>query len=400
MITIEERHSCSGCFACMEICPRSCITMIPDQEGFTYPHVEESRCTGCDLCVAICPIRNPDSRPHEPVGYACFHTEPPIRLASSSGGLFTAFAEVVLSQSGVVCGAGFAADLSIRHEFVEEISDLDRIRRSKYVQSSLETVFPAIASRLEEGRFVLFSGTPCQNAGLRAYLGGDHDNLLCIDLLCHGVPSPAVWKSYLHLREKQARSKVAKVSFRDKTSGWRTYSVTLTFEQGHSESHVHTDDPFMRLFISNTILRPSCHSCSFKDLSTRTSDISLGDLWGGKDVFEEEVKDLGTSLVILHTEKGNRFFSMIQDQISTSPIDLHRAITYNLAARMSFPENLNRERFFKDFVSADHEATVFRKYASRSSWRYLIGLAHLGIRMLPQYLRKTPVHEQRKKVQP
>jgi len=387
MIHIHQKQMCDGCFACKEVCPRSCITMVPDSEGFLYPIVDSAACIECGACESVCPILNPTSTTHSIDGFACVHHDTAVRLDSSSGGVFTSLAQGVLARSGVVYGASFNNEWRVVHEAVEYPAELDRLRGSKYTQSSLETILPAVESDLKAGKQVLFTGTPCQVAGLKAFLGRDYDNLLCADLICHGVPSPAVWQTYVRMREHKANSKVVKISFRDKRTGWRTYSTSMEFTDGHTERQPHGSDPYMRLFLSNTILRPSCHACAFKNLEQRASDITLADLWGARRVLHRKDDDTGISLVIVHTEKGRSLLESVFKEVSSTSVDIGGAVVYNPAARGSSPSNVNRTAFFKDFTALEFPK-VLRRYASLRSLRYYHGLMALVLKSIGQYVQR------------
>lgn len=203
MIQLDKKQTCTGCHACAAKCPKQCIKMISDTEGFWYPQIDEEECINCGLCERVCPIITPIKfeDPFSPMAYACYNRDEKVRLASSSGGIFTLIAEAVLKQGGVVFGAGFDEDFNVCHQCVERVEDLDKLRMSKYVQSKIGETYREAENFLKENRLVLFTGTPCQIGGLKAYLGKSYDNLITQDIICHGVPSPMVWEDYLAFRK-------------------------------------------------------------------------------------------------------------------------------------------------------------------------------------------------------
>ena len=278
MITISDKKQCCGCSACSQICPAKCITMSADSEGFFYPQVDKAECTGCGLCESVCPILNGNRITSEQTVYAAY-TEDEIRMSSSSGGIFPLLADTVLAEGGVVFGAAFTRELSVQHIMVSSPDQLKKLQGSKYLQSDINGTYAEVKRQLAEGRRVLFSGTGCQIAGLKKYLGNDPDMLLTVDVICHGVPSENVWRTYLEWLEKENGAAVEKVTLRDKKTGWKTYSVSVEFGNGNKYDQIHKKDLYMQTFLKDICLRPSCYDCRFKPLSSQ-ADITLGDCWG------------------------------------------------------------------------------------------------------------------------
>lgn len=284
MINIVDKSLCSGCHACMSVCPKFAITMQKDNEGFLYPIVDENKCIGCDLCDKSCQVLNPITNENEPiVAYACNNLNDAVRMQSSSGGIFSLIAEWIISQNGVVFGAGFDDELNVVHMAVDNTNDLSKLRGSKYVQSVIGDSYIQTKELLDAGIKVLFSGTPCQIDGLLHFLRKDYDNLYTLDIVCHGVPSPKVWKKYLEYQEILNGSSLSKTklpTFRSKEDGWIRFRSALFFENGNSYSMTHEKDLYMKAFLKNVSLRNSCFSCYSKSIN-RNSDITLADLWGG-----------------------------------------------------------------------------------------------------------------------
>lgn len=309
MIENTEKRKCCGCSACVQACPKQCIEMKADDEGFLYPKVHEGDCINCGLCVRVCPIVKSNEKVgannDEVQAYSAYFNDEAIRLSSSSGGLFSAIAQHIIRENGVVFGAAFDDDFMVHHIAVDTMEGLAKLRGSKYTQSRIENTYQEAKQYLESGRPVLYSGTACQIAGLKSYLKKDYEQLLTIDVLCHGVPSPKVWEIYINEQGETHESKITKICFRDKSTGWKGYSVKLNFENGTEYSQVFNQDAFMRLFLSNVCLRPSCHDCLFKGFP-RVSDITLGDCWGVEKHFPEMDDNKGTSVVIVNSQKGEK----------------------------------------------------------------------------------------------
>jgi len=302
---------------------------------------------------------------NEPLAYACRSIDQSVRLASSSGGLFTLIAEQIISNCGVVFGASFNKDFAVMHSYVETMERLEALRGSKYVQSKIDVSYKLTKEFLEHGKQVLFSGTPCQIAGLKSYLQQDYDNLFCVDIICHGVPSPKVWQKYVAYRENCSGALTQRISFRRKDRGWKRYSVSFSCENDTEYLQTHDKDLYMRAFLRDVCLRPSCYACSFKTLN-RQSDITLADFWGIQNVLPEMDDDLGTSLVLLNSSSGKKMFEDIKNRISYKEVDLNQAITYNPAAVKSAMQNPKRRSFFNELERLPFNKLV-NKYCSDSA---------------------------------
>lgn len=347
MINITDVSKCSGCHSCVAVCPKNCIDMIVDSEGFLYPKVNSSLCINCGLCEKACPIINSFDRNDNPSAFAAVNKNDKIRLRSSSGGIFTLLAENVLEKGGVVFGAAFADDFKeVVHIAVTDKEHLYKLRGSKYLQSKIGDTYKQAQDYLNKGVCVYFSGTPCQIAGLYSYLGKEYQNLYTQDLICHGVPSPLVWKRYLELREQGARSRASNVFFRQKNNSWKNYDLCIEFENGTKYEKCGSQDIFMRGFLSNLYLRPSCYVCGFKSVN-RCADITLADFWGVQNILPKIDDDKGTSLVIVHSQKGMGLLKQIQSDIVIEETDLDLAVKHNPSMIYSSNLNYKREKFFK-----------------------------------------------------
>ena len=228
-ITCVPHNSCTGCSACASICPESCIVMLPDVEGFLHPQIDAEKCSNCGLCLRTCPVLKAID-PREPLAvYAAVNKDDAVRERSSSGGVFWELGKMVIEEGGVVCGAGWSEDLRVIHKVVDDLEGLKDLQGSKYVQSEIGETYKLVQTHLISGRQVLFSGTPCQVAGLRSFLGKEYDNLICVDLICHAVPSPSVFKQYKQEMEREYGFESKKISFRNKNYGWKRYSMSILF---------------------------------------------------------------------------------------------------------------------------------------------------------------------------
>ena len=300
MINIEDKKQCCGCSACVQRCPKQCIVMKEDEEGFLYPVADKDVCIDCNLCEQVCPVlRQREER--EPLDvYAAFNKNEEVRMQSSSGGVFTALAESIIKEGGVVFGARFNEDWEVVHDYVETVEGLSAFRGSKYVQSRIGCTFSQAEQFLKQGRKVLFSGTPCQIAGLKLFLRKEYENLLSVDFICHGVPSPRVWNDYKAYVEQKYHGKIEKIDFRNKERfGWSDHWETVTINGKEHDSQV-----YMKMFYEHTFLREACYVCPYKNLQR----ISIADAWGVETANPEFDDNRGVSLVLINTQKGEKWF--------------------------------------------------------------------------------------------
>lgn len=371
MIRFENKRDCTGCQGCANACPAKCITMKEDQEGFLYPEVDVSACNGCGLCEKACPIYNYPAGSKSTEAYACINRDESIRSQSSSGGMFTLIAREVLKEKGMVFGAAFTENYGLRHSHTDSMEGLYRYRGSKYLQSEIGSTLEEVRSFLEKGTKVLFSGTPCQISGLKAFLGKGCDKLLCVDIICHGAPSPKVFSFYKRELEKKHGASIKGFTFRNKENGWRKYSISAMFANGKSYMADSKTDLYMRGFLQDVYLRPSCYSCKAKTME-RVSDITIADFWGIDNIVPEMNDDKGTNLVLVHTNNGKEILEKLRKDIQIRQVEPEKALQYNFAAVRSVKYNEKREDFFRkmdryeDNISELIEKEVVPVY---SSWK-------------------------------
>lgn len=348
MITITDKSQCCGCSACAQRCPRQCISMQMDNEGFLYPQVDISKCVDCHLCEKVCPVINQyDTRTPLKV-YAAKNLDDEVRRLSSSGGIFTILAEQVIKSGGVVFGACWDDEWNIKHGYAECIDDLAKFRSSKYLQSIIGDTYLKAEQFLKAGRKVMFTGTPCQIAGLKHFLRKEYDNLLAVEVICHSVPSPGVWQQYLTEKLQTLgwnKSNIQHISFRDKKTGWKTYSFVIENRNGNIFTELSSKNAFMRGFLADLYTRPSCHACPAKQLRSG-SDITLGDFWGIESLMPKIDNDKGVSAIIVNSDKGKE--SLHNIKVELQEVQYNELTTRNPALVKSFPITPKRTEFFKE----------------------------------------------------
>ena len=343
----DKKENCCGCGACFCICPHEAIQMKTDREGFLYPDISPEKCVQCGLCRLACPVITPERLPKNsatPKVLAAWNLDPEIRRQSSSGGVFTVLAEETLARGGVVFGAGFDKQWILRHTAAKNREEIAQFRGSKYLQSDTGDVFYQIKEFLQQKKWVLFTGTPCKVAGLNAYLGEPYETLLTCDFVCHGVPSPKVFYKYIYSLADKDHIKF--INFRNKKYGWKRFSMHILLE----DKEYYTDlnkDIFLKAFLKDICLRPSCHKCSFASLQ-RTSDITLGDFWGIGNSRPDLDDDQGTSLILINSGQGKEFFDTCNERLFSAEMDLKTAIQGNPCLVKSVSAHPSREEFFRD----------------------------------------------------
>ncbi|MBQ7475880.1 MAG: Coenzyme F420 hydrogenase/dehydrogenase, beta subunit C-terminal domain [Selenomonadaceae bacterium] len=398
----ENRADCTGCEACSNACPKNCITMRRDDEGFAYPKIHHEICIQCGKCDATCPALNfqstmPDKLPEV---FVAIHPDEKIRRHSSSGGMFTALSEIILRDGGIIFGAGFNENWQVVHTSAENFDELENLRGSKYVQSEIGEVYRRVKVELEKDRKVLFSGTPCHCAGLKNFLGKDYPNLLTVDVICHGTPSPMLWEKYLDYLAQG--HEIARVNFRSKRFGWANNHLEINFYDCGFYAQANFQDNFVNQFLNGIIERPSCHECKFK-FPNGKSDVTIGDAWGVQNFAPNMFDNRGTSLVILHTDKGKDFFR--QTEMVTQQISFDIVMQTNpMFLTSSIPDD-RRQKFFDDvknfpnvpiavmkkyfFESPQQISTSGRNFQLEVVEKYVAILQHLAARREKNFLLIT-----------
>lgn len=373
MIRIREKKLCCGCTACINICPKQCIEMQEDEEGFLYPSVNQSICIDCGLCEKVCPELN-QKQPKKPIAiYAAKHKNDEIRLSSSSGGIFFALAEKVIKEKkGVVFGCRYNEDWNVVHSFSETLEGCKAFRTSKYVQSYMGDCFKQVKEFLLQGRFVMFTGTPCQIAGLKGFLRKEYDNLLSVEVVCHGAPSPGVWRSYIEYiknlpvlaPDSKSKPTITSINFREKRSeeyNWLKYGFVIRGKSNQESnkdicltSAIHYKASFMKGFMADLYQRPSCYSCPAKALKSG-SDLTIADYWWIHQVRPDFMDTKGISLVYVASERGKEFFESCNiEYIHTdSAEDVKKGYLFQGAAFHSAKEPKNRKKFFEQWGKKD-----------------------------------------------
>ena len=371
MIHIVDKRDCCGCSACVQRCPRHCITLHEDTEGFLYPEVDESNCIDCGLCEKVCPLLNRPEAITPQAVLAVKNRNKEERLASSSGGVFIAVAQKVIQSGGVVFGAMFDEHWEVKHTYAETMEAVRPMMGSKYLQSRMENSYREAEQILKQGRKVLFTGSPCQVAGLHSFLREkDYPNLLCVDFLCHGVPSPGVWRRYLEETFFQSARRAAAgkntvlssslnavpvltgIAFRDKKSyGWKKYSFVVRGKSASKAdqnsvllSVIHRENAFMRGFLSDIYLRPSCYRCLCKN-GISHSDLTIADYWGIDRLMPDFDDDKGVGLVLVNTEKGKEMFNSLDMEVRMSSLDDARRM--NGGFKEMVKVHPKRDKFFQ-----------------------------------------------------
>lgn len=358
------KEKCTGCGACKDICPVRAIDLVADSEGFLYPLTDAVKCIQCGKCDKICPVQaERKNSGNDIIAYAARTKNEEVLLNSSSGGIFTEFATYIIKEGGVVFGAAFDKNFKLIHIGIDNMDDLDQLRGSKYVQSEIGDSYIRAREYLDAGRLVLFTGTPCQIGGLHSFLGRQYDNLYTQDLICHGVPSPMIWQKYIEYRESKAASSLRRTFFRHKKNGWKMFSVQFEFSNCTEYIQTIRDDLYMCSFLQNLSLRPSCYNCAFKT-QKRQCDISLADFWGVDKIHPEMDDDKGTSLIVIHSDKGKQLFESIKENLLYLETDLSEALKYNSAMTSSVPKNERRSDFIR--TTAAHGFSKSKKFVRPS----------------------------------
>ena len=364
---ICSKNKCTGCGSCVNICPYNCIRLIQDDEGFFSPEIDYDKCRNCNLCEKKCPS-NAEYKTNnsKPKVFAAFYKEKQKLMKSTSGGVFQVLADYIISKNGKVYGASMNNNLNVFHSSANTISEYQKMLGSKYIQSNTKYTFQEVKKDLEDNKFVLFSGTPCQIAGLYAFLNNKkYSRLLTVDLVCHGVASTKLFKTYIEYIERKYKQKVTYVNFRSKVNGYNLFTIELTFDTGKKIYKKSKNDIFMSMYFRKGIYRESCYNCKYASIP-RIADITLGDFWGVKKEHPNMYNEYGVSAIIINTNIGLEIFSKIKDSITFEECKLENILEYNKSLSKSSEMPKNREQFFNEIDSYSIKE-LLGKYVPRNS---------------------------------
>lgn len=366
-----KKEQCTGCGVCSEVCPKNCISMEYDVEGFLYPTIDETKCIDCKKCISVCHYQKKADHPwmsDNPICYASYGKDVSRLKEASSGGVFELLANRIIDTGGIVYGAYLDQELVVRHGRATSSEGIKKFRKSKYLQSNMTGIFCFIKKDLDNQKEVLFSGTPCQVAALYSFLGKKYNNLITVDIVCHGVPSEYVFRRYICWVEEKYQKKVKDVCWRDKESGWRPNHISIVFDDRSVVSMTSNENPMQWGFLNDLYLRPSCYNCKYARIP-RIGDITLGDFWGYEGELLVNNDNKGISMVVLSSKKGKELY----DQISNRVIDEKSELQYcvRCSYHLTHPPKYNnkREEFMRDFVGGNVDfVSLCKEYLYDSGW--------------------------------
>lgn len=388
MIEIIKKSDCCGCGACESACPTGCISLKSDKTGFWYPSIAKEQCINCGKCERVCPILNNKGKNKNQAVYAGKNKNEGIRMSSSSGGTFYEIAKDVIKDGGVVFGCAMNDRLEAEHIAVGDIKELNRLKSSKYVQSRIGDTYIKAKELLKSGTRVLYSGTPCQIQGFKNYLGRDYENLLLADVLCHGVPSPGMFKDYKELLESRYGARAVSVNFRNKQKGWKRLYIEVVFENGERHYTFSGYDEYLSMFLKNISLRPSCYECRFTS-TDRPGDISLGDFWGIGKKYPRYDDDKGISLIMVNSAKGERAVKAVGDRIEMTKREMELAAMGQRTLRTPTEKNELSDVFYESYANEGIEKALEKtvKIPSKPVQLYY-AVMRVGLDMLRKILKK------------
>lgn len=362
----NNKVDCNGCGVCALKCPKKAITMETDTEGFLYPVIDKKKCINCGLCQKVCPNKDYKNINNSKC-YLSINNNKSDLLNSSSGGMFILLAKYIIKQKGIVFGAKYNKNLIVEHDYTKNLEGLKEFQGSKYVRSNLKNSYEKVKEFLNQNKYVLFTGTPCQCQGLRSYLGKSYDKLVTCEIICHANPSPKIFEYYKKNLEILKKEKIAKIEFRSKKNGWKTSKTLITYENGETIEDV----TFYKGFIAELFNRPSCHKCHFCT-QNRLSDFTIGDLWGLEKIDPTIIdNDTGVSLFCVNTEQGKKIFEKIKNNLYAKEININIGFEYNHHTNVL--EHKKRKKFFREInnqkINETNIIDAIEKYAKRPIYK-------------------------------
>ena len=389
MVTNMDKSLCTGCGVCQVICPRGSITMKKDKYGFLYPSIDQNTCINCNKCDNFCHAQNIKTQSVEvPDSYIGYNKNADQRLKSSSGGIFVLLAEEILKLNGAVYGAAFDHNGEVSHIRVEEKSNLYKLQGSKYVQSTVDKeIYLSVKSELENKKYILYSGTPCQIGALKQFLNRNYETLLTVSFICHGVPSPALWKQYVDEQSEKYNSSISGMSHRNKKYGWTRYSMSMRFENGSEYCVPNDKDPYMQLFLKNTCLRDSCYSCQYKGKEKLSCiDILLADKWGNVSGTVPDIHDdKGISTIFVQSTLGRILWDRIKENLYYDKTVFQEVVDSNAAYNQSCVASKYKNNVLSE-IGAVSVKEIYSRYAktplSKRIKRKMVFFIHRGAQKL------------------
>lgn len=357
MIQISDKCNCCGCAACVQICPKQCISFNEDKQGFCYPLVNQNLCIDCGLCEKVCPYISIPSTQQPIKVYAAINPNEKTRIKSSSGGIFALLAESIIDQGGIIFGARFDEKWEVIHDYTTTKEGIEAFQGSKYMQSRIGNTYKQVRDFLNNNRIVLFTGTGCQIIGLKRFLKKEYENLLTVEIICHGVPSPLVWRQFL--KSTFSNNSICSINFRDKRNGWTSYGLNVITTDNTGQQNIHfiptINNDYMQLYLKHINIRPSCSYCPSKS-GKSGADIILGDFWGIKQYSTIYSDNKGTSAILINTAKGNKEISKINAQMTEMTFE--QIVSHNPSLVNSTPQSKYYNEFWQIFTDEGYNKAI------------------------------------------
>lgn len=353
-----NKSDCNGCGICTFVCPKNCIHMEQDKEGFFYPIIDETKCIKCGKCKKVC-SNCKENKKYEPKAFIAINKNEEERKRSASGGMFMILAKYVIDRAGIVFGVEYDSELKVRHGEADTLERCQKFMGSKYVRSDISNTYQKVKKYLEQDKYVLFTGTPCQCNALKIFLDKPYDKLILCEIICHGNPSPKVFKKYIEELQERKKLKVKDIKFRSKENGWNNSTPIIEYENGEKE-----EDPILyQAFMAELISRPSCYACPFVS-KDRIADFTIGDMWGIEKINPSMNDGKGASLLIANSQKAINMLPEIEKQTKLKEVDIDLAFSYNHHENVK--QHPKRDDFFKELETSKSVIELMKKYTKKS----------------------------------